>query len=125
MRYPCPCCGYVVFDEGPGSYAICPICFWEDDVSQLRFPLMGGGANRPSLEEAQRNYQTLGAMEERFLPHVRPPDPGEPRDPGWRPIDPDADDAERPVRGVKYGRTYPDDLTRLYYWRPTYWRRDL
>ncbi len=38
-NYPCPCCGYLVFTEPPGSYTICPICFWEDDISQLRFPL--------------------------------------------------------------------------------------
>jgi hypothetical protein len=25
-RYPCPCCGYLVLDEEPGSYEICPIC---------------------------------------------------------------------------------------------------
>jgi len=29
--YPCPCCGYLVFTEPPGSYDICSICFWEDD----------------------------------------------------------------------------------------------
>jgi rubrerythrin len=37
MKYPCPGCGYLVFDEPPGSYEICPICFWEDDLAQLRF----------------------------------------------------------------------------------------
>lgn len=25
VLYPCPCCGYLVFEEGPGSYDICPI----------------------------------------------------------------------------------------------------
>ena len=33
---PCPCCGYLVFDEEPGSYSICPICYWEDDAVQLQ-----------------------------------------------------------------------------------------
>lgn len=46
--YPCPCCGYLVFDEEPGSYDNCPVCGWEDDLSQLRFPTMAG-ANRPLL----------------------------------------------------------------------------
>lgn len=49
VKYPCPCCGYLVFDESPGSYEICPICFWEDDLSQLRFPRMSVGANRVSF----------------------------------------------------------------------------
>src|ERR1700676_3036143 len=47
-KHPCPCCGYRVLEE-PGAYEICPICGWEDDVSQLRFATMPGGANRPSL----------------------------------------------------------------------------
>ena len=37
IKYPCPGCGYLVFDEPPGSYEICPICFGEDDLAQLRF----------------------------------------------------------------------------------------
>jgi hypothetical protein len=85
--YPCPCCGYVVFDEPPGSYDICPICFWEDDISQLRFVEMGGGANRASLVEAQRNYASFGCSERRLLAHVRPPSASELRDPGWRAVD--------------------------------------
>ncbi|MGW2848911.1 CPCC family cysteine-rich protein, partial [Streptomyces sp. NPDC001274] len=28
-RYPCPCCGHRVLGEMPGSYEICPVCFWE------------------------------------------------------------------------------------------------
>jgi hypothetical protein len=55
-RYPCPCCGYLVFEEEPGSYDICPICFWEDDLSQLRWLDSAGGANRPSLIEAQVTF---------------------------------------------------------------------
>lgn len=121
-KYPSACCGHLVFTKKPGSHDICPICFWHDDVWGLRFPLTGGGANRPSLAESQRNYQAIGAKEERVVPYVRPPDPDEPRDPAWRPIDPVEDDPERPLRGMEYGRTYPKDRTQLYYWRSTYWR---
>ena len=53
---PCPVCGYLVFDEPPGSYAICPICFWDDDRIQLGYPLMAGGANSVSLYEAQQQF---------------------------------------------------------------------
>ncbi|MER8087630.1 CPCC family cysteine-rich protein [Streptomyces sp. NPDC094048] len=33
----------------PGAYAIHPVCFWEDDAIQFRWPTMDGGANRVSL----------------------------------------------------------------------------
>ena len=57
--FPCPCCGYMVFEEPPGSYEICPICFWEDDPSQLRFQRTTG-ANHVSLVDGQRNYERDG-----------------------------------------------------------------
>jgi hypothetical protein len=115
--FPCPCCGYVVFDEGPGSYEICPICFWEDDLSQLRFPSMRGGANRPSLQEAQIAFKTVGAIEERFIQNVRAPSEVDRRDPAWRPLDSHRDVIEVPQSGVDYGKTYPEDSRALYYWR--------
>ena len=121
-KYPCPCCGYVVFEEPPGSYDICPICFWEDDISQLRFPAMGGGANRPSLAEAQAEFTRRGVIEERLRSYVRPAGPGDQRDPEWRPLGP-TDDPESPEPGRDYGDSYPADPTHLYYWRRTYWRR--
>ncbi|MBO0846033.1 MAG: hypothetical protein J2P22_11530 [Nocardioides sp.] len=45
-EYPCPCCGYLVFDEEPGSYDICAVCGWEDDLSQLRFATWEEGPTR-------------------------------------------------------------------------------
>jgi len=59
--YPCPCCGHRVLDAMPGSYEICPVCFWEDDGVQFRWPTMAGGANKVSLIKAQGNYQHFGA----------------------------------------------------------------
>ncbi|MBA2497402.1 MAG: hypothetical protein H0V33_09975 [Acidimicrobiia bacterium] len=35
-RFPCPCCGHVVFEEEPGSDEICPVCFWQDDIANRR-----------------------------------------------------------------------------------------
>ncbi|MBX3032269.1 MAG: hypothetical protein KF809_19165 [Chloroflexi bacterium] len=119
-RYPCPCCGYIVFTEPPGSYDICKICFWEDDVAQLSSPDLAGGANDPSLIDAQRTYAAIGAMEERFIGLVRPPFPHETIDPGWRPFDIDRDLVEPPGQE----RAWPDDPTALYYWRPTFWLLD-
>ena len=118
--YPCPCCGHLVFEGAPGSYDICPICYWEDDTVQLRWPDWAGCANRPSLIESQTNYAKSGGMEARFTGHVRPPASYEHVDEGWRPIDPDLDHFER--RGVQE-TGWPEDLTVLYWWRPTFWRK--
>lgn len=37
----------------PGSFEICPVCFWKDGAVQLRWPDFAGGANRPSLIGSQ------------------------------------------------------------------------
>ncbi|MHA7984962.1 CPCC family cysteine-rich protein [Rathayibacter sp. CAU 1779] len=117
--YPCPCCGYLVFKEAPGSYANCPICSWEDDSSQLKFPDHGGGANRESLVEAQANYELFGASNQQRMPGVRPPAPRERRDQGWRRIDLPRD---YPVEIPR--KVWPADDTALYWWRPTFWLRE-
>ncbi|MFJ6486421.1 CPCC family cysteine-rich protein [Streptomyces sp. NPDC091682] len=86
LRYPCVCCGHLTLNDGPGSHQICPACFWEDDVMQLRWPDMVGGANRSSLLDAQQEFIALGVCEERFLEHVRPSDGDEPLDPNCEPF---------------------------------------
>lgn len=83
----CPCCGWRTLSESYGSYDICPICFWEDDIVQLHNLTLAGGANRVCLVEAQRSYEQCGASEARFLQHVRRPALDETRDPVWRPVD--------------------------------------
>jgi hypothetical protein len=123
-RYPCPCCGYLTAD-GPHDYNICDICGWENDVSMLRFASMGGGANDPSLQQAQRNFEQFGASDPKASADgritVRKPSLGDTRDPGWRPIRDDEVDVPEP--GVDRGHNYPTDYTQLYYWRETFWRR--
>jgi hypothetical protein len=117
---PCPCCGHLTFDEGPGSYAICPVCFWEDDLVQLRWPDWSGGANKPSLIEARATFARIGASEPRLASHVRSSLPGEPLDVGWRPVDQAVDRFE--PTGVQE-EPWPGDCAVLYWWRPTFWRR--
>lgn len=114
--YPCPCCGYKVHDEPPGSYNICPICFWEDDISQLRFPEISG-ANHLSLIEGQKNFAEFGACEKRILEHVRDPNPQDQRDEKWRPLDPKKDQFETLKADIDYGSSYPMNSEDLYYWR--------
>ena len=81
----CPCCGYLVFKER-GGWEICPICYWEDDPVQIADPWCPGGANRPCLEESQRNYAAYGAMEQRFVEYVRAPNSKDVQDPNWRSV---------------------------------------
>ncbi|MCB1733885.1 MAG: hydrolase [Gammaproteobacteria bacterium] len=122
-RFPCPCCGYRVFQYQPGSSERCPICAWEDDLAQLRFPLMAGSSNPQSLHEAQQTYEQIGACSMSRQADTREP-LGERRDEEWRRLRPDIDNIERPQRGMKYADTYPlEDTTVLYYWRASFWRR--
>ena len=89
-RSSCPCCGFLTLDHpANGSYDICPVCLWEDDLIQTQDPGYAGGANRVSLNEARMNFAQFGAVEERFQPNVRaprseeiPPRPGSSRLPG-------------------------------------------
>jgi Cysteine-rich CPCC len=94
-QFPCPCCGYRVFEEHPGSYDICAICGWEDDISQLRFP-HSLGANRVSLIEAQMSFADQDA-DDLQNNVARATALGKARDPGWRCIDEAMDDVEQPT----------------------------
>ncbi len=123
-KFPCPCCGYLVFTQQPGSYQSCPICLWQDNLAQLRFPLMPNVANAVSLERAQQNFLECGAAEKRNAQLVRVPFDTETREADWRPLDATRDNIEEPQRGIDYADSYPiQDTTVLYYWRETYWRR--
>jgi rubredoxin len=73
-RYPCPCCGYLTLPESPpGTYAICPVCAWEDDPVQFTDDRYAGGANHVCLAEARENFIRTGAAAEGMRQHVRPP----------------------------------------------------
>ncbi|MEU9267611.1 CPCC family cysteine-rich protein [Streptomyces sp. NPDC048251] len=119
-RSPCPCCGHLVHDGRTGSSLVCPVCFWEDDVAQLRWPLLPGGANKHSLVDAQRAYLAVQASEERFMSKVREPEIDEPTDEGFRPINLAIDHFEEvSVQDAPW----PEDRSVLYWWRHTFWRR--
>ncbi len=107
----------------PGSHYICPVCFWEDDLVQFRWPTMAGGANKVSLVEAQHNYRAFGACERRVLKHVRPPTEDETVDPTWRPIDLDRDSFEE-WETTEERTPWPEDRSVLCWWLPTFWRRE-
>lgn len=120
QSFPCPCCGHLVYDEPPRSYEICPVCIWEDDLVQLRWPSYSGGANKPSLIDAQQNFKAFYACEQRFAGRARPATEAEPVDPGWYPLEssslPTFESAD------EQAQPWLPDRTVLYWWRPNYWR---
>lgn len=123
LAYPCPCCGYRTMSGAPGSCDICPVCWWEDDILQLRWPHLASGANKVSLIEGQRNFAHTGACTELPL-GVERADPNDyDREPHWRPIDLRRDTFEPTLCQLA---PWPDDRTVLYWWRyrhPGTWRR--
>lgn len=110
--HPCPCCGFLVFREAPGSYDVCSVCGWEDDHVQLRYPL-AGGANAP-LVAAQRVF--LDGLTEARLVELAAS--GKTRCHDWRPLRPSDARPEQswPRTGLEYfhaaGQNSPE-----YYWR--------
>lgn len=78
MTYPCPCCHFLTLSEPPpGSYELCPVCYWEDDAVQAYNPDLPGGANMMSLGEARKNFLMHGAVSPEFVSQVRKPLPNE------------------------------------------------
>ncbi|MEK5248830.1 CPCC family cysteine-rich protein [Bacillus sp. FSL R9-9530] len=86
MKYTCPCCRYKTLEEPPGTYEICNICYWEDDSVRFNDHDFEGGANEPSLRQAQRNFIAFGACEECFVESVRKATSEDVRDASWREI---------------------------------------
>lgn len=74
----CPCCKFKTL-YGRGQDEICPVCFWHDDgQDEADAERVLGGPNRGlSLRQAQVNFRRIGAIDERFLAHVRSPSPDE------------------------------------------------
>ena len=118
--YPCPVCGYLTFVESPGSYDACAVCGWEDDPLQLEFATtLSGGANAPTLLDAQREFAQLAGRLARTQPGANVP---RDRDPTWRPIDLARD--HFPDWSDQACERAPATDECLYYWRETFWNRD-
>jgi hypothetical protein len=106
-----------MFEEPPGSYDICKICFWEDDMFQLRFQTLDIGANNASLIEARRNYKKFGASELKLKQYTRLPTKKDKRDTNWRIFDPAKDIINKDFYGVARDYEWEKDKLSLYYWR--------
>jgi hypothetical protein len=109
--YPCPSCGFLVFEEPAGSYDICPICQWEDDAVQLMHPTLQGGANRESLAEAQaRVLQKISPVQDEWE--------GYRRDSLWRPLT--ESEISKSQNEPKTGFAYfvsAGEIIAKYYWK--------
>src|ERR1051325_1133679 len=110
QKYPCPACGFLVFDEPAGSYEICPVCDWEDDPVQLTWPGLKGGANAKSLFEHQGVWIQGVPAEVQLNRGYR-------RDPAWRPLTPleARPQPGEPSTGRQYFDAVPEG-TPPYYW---------
>ena len=114
-RRPCVCCGHLTFsaDSWPGSFNLCPVCFWEDDLTQLEEPFYEGGANTISLAQAQVNYQAFGACDKRGIPFVKPATRDQHLCRSWRVIDQSIDD-------FSSGEIDPTDWRTYCWWMPQF-----
>lgn len=109
IDYPCPSCGFLMFNEPPGSYSICSICGWEDDHVQLRFPAMRGGANKESLYEAQQIWIKKIPLEiQEYEWRVRDKD--------WSPLKLEECSSRIPTTGLEYFNAAAEEPP-PYYWQ--------
>jgi hypothetical protein len=113
-KFPCPSCGFIVFDEPTGSYDICPICGWEDDSVQLKYPALPMGANKGGLYFWQK--ENLIQIPPGILEYH-----GYFRDPDWRPLREEdlKIDPTQPVNGLDYFYSAAEDAP------PYYWKKGL
>ena len=73
---------------------------------------------------AQTNFEKFGASHEEHQGKVRPAGSGDSRDASWRMINPYLDNLEEFIPWVGREAQYPEgEMTALYYWRETYWRK--
>jgi len=78
----CPCCGYRTLSPArPGSYEVCPVCYWLDDLVGFRYPEVESDYNHVSLVAARENFRDHGAAAPEVVDRTR--DPDEPRDPNY------------------------------------------
>jgi len=87
MRHACPCCGYKTLpQEPPGTFALYPICDWEDDGVQFEDPDYEGGANFYSLRHEQNRFLSRPEPSKHNRSGGRVVTEEDEKDPDWRPL---------------------------------------
>ena len=79
-------------------------------------PTLSGGANDPSLSEAQKTYIEYGAIEKKFVAYIRKPTQKDIKDPEWYSISQKGMN-ETSKRTTKNDNKQVTDKTEAYYWR--------
>jgi hypothetical protein len=80
----CPCCGYRTLSPGqPGSYEVCEICGWLDDLVGFYHPETQSDYNHVSLSQARQNVAEYGACLPGVDEETREPRPDDERDPNY------------------------------------------
>ncbi|WP_254839561.1 CPCC family cysteine-rich protein [Natronomonas marina] len=80
----CPCCGYRTLSPSqPGSYEVCEICGWLDDLVGFYHPETQSDYNHVSLSAARENVAEYGACLPGVAAETRDPDDGDERDPNY------------------------------------------
>ncbi len=66
----CPCCDYFTPEERAG-WDICPVCYWEDNGTDLDgLDRRSGCSHGLTLRQGRDNFERLGACEPGMLEHV-------------------------------------------------------
>ena len=80
----CPCCGYRALSPGaPGSYEVCEICGWLDDLVGFYHPETQSDYNYVSLAQARANVREYGACLPGVAASTRAPTDDDERDPNY------------------------------------------
>ncbi|MCA9001013.1 MAG: hypothetical protein KDB61_03750 [Planctomycetes bacterium] len=69
----CPCCDYYTLGER-AARDTCPVCYWEDDGTDLDRMNRVSDANHITLFEARQNFQAFGASDQSAVSLVAGPD---------------------------------------------------
>jgi hypothetical protein len=106
---PCPSCGFLTLEKFYGSYAICPLCDWEDDGVQLANPTSGGGANAESLAQSQEKAISILPLGVEVANGFR-------RGSNWRPLSSDEIEHFDALRSSKHWHTKAVSQESEAYW---------